>query len=248
MPDNRLVIYTAIFGGQEGLLPQYKISGADFICFTDTGLRASPWDVRRMTPKFSDPNRCAKEFKVLPHRFLPEYDTSIWIDGNYLVRGDVHDLVVNYLRENDMAIFDHNQTGDGRNCLYREFESIMQLGRETGVYKDDPEIMRAQIERYRREGYPAGNGLIFASILVRRHNSAEVKNAMELWWKEISTGSRRDQLSFNYAAWKSDFRFAVIDGNVRDNKWFHQIGVHRKSYRMKLLRYRLRRFFGLLRQ
>lgn len=245
---NSIVVYTAIYGGCDGLLPQKKCKGVDYICFSDREMHASPWDVRVMEAKGPDPVRCAKEYKILPHRFFPEYEYSIWIDGNYLIVGDLYKLLSEVLKIENMAVFDHNETyGDNRNCLYKEYESILRLGRETGCYKDDPEIMKKQIARYRSEAYPENNGLIFASILIRRHNKEAVKEAMELWWREIENGSRRDQLSFNYVAWKSGLNMHVIKENIRDNRWFYMIGIHRSDYRMKLFHYRLKRLFGLRR-
>jgi hypothetical protein len=211
-------------------------------------MHASPWDVRVMKAKNPDPVRCAKEYKILPHRFFTEYEYSIWIDGNYLVVGDVHGLLSEALDATNMAIFDHNQTeGDSRDCLYKEYESIVRLSRETGRVIDDPGVMKRQVDRYRAEGYPENNGLIFASILVRRHNDPDVKKAMEQWWHEIENGSRRDQLSFNYILWKTGLNVHVLPGNIRDNRWFYQIGIHRSDYRMKFFRYRLKRLFGLRR-
>ncbi|MBN1575912.1 MAG: DUF616 domain-containing protein [Chitinispirillaceae bacterium] len=246
MQDKRIVIYTSIFGGYDGLLPQRKIRGVDYVCFTDRPLRMSPWEIRTMQPQSADPVRCAKEFKILPHRFFPDHRISIWIDGNYLVVGDVAGLIDTALQECNMAFFSHAAAGsDARDCLYEEFESIMRLGRETGKFKDDPVLMQRQIERYKKEGYPPHSGLISGGVLLRRHHGPDVTSAMERWWKEIVSGSRRDQLSFNYVAWKERFKFQIIEGNIRDNPWFYQIGIHRSDYRMKLFRYRLRRFLGL---
>jgi len=200
MIRKRLVVYTAIFGGFEDLLPQRKFKDIDYIAFSDQPLKSRTWTVRKFPSLFSDSVRCAKEFKILPHRFFPEYEYSIWIDGNYLVVGDVGGLLDRVLKHKNMAVFDHNQTvNDARGCLYREFEEIMALGRHSGRYKDNPDVMRHQIARYRTEGYPENNGLVFASILVRRHNQPDVIRTMEHWWNEIQNGSRRDQLSFNYS-------------------------------------------------
>ena len=244
----KTVIYTAIFGGYEGLLPQRSIPGVDFVCFTDTPVRAKPWTVRVVPPPESDPTRCARNYKILPHRHFPEYDCSIWIDGNYLVVGDIDDLIEKKLHDHNMAYFDHRSTVvDSRDCVYEEYASIMKLGNDSGSFKDDPAIMKKQVDRYRKEGYPPHNGLIFSSVLIRRHHAPDVVATMERWWKELSQESKRDQLSFNYAAWKESLGANVISENVRDNRWFFQIGIHRKSYRMKLLRYRLKRLFGLLR-
>ena len=43
---------------------------------------------------------------------------------------------------------------------------------------------------------------------------------MEDWWIEIKYGSRRDQLSFNYVAWKQNLKFNYIDGDIRNNEFF----------------------------
>ena len=43
---------------------------------------------------------------------------------------------------------------------------------------------------------------------------------MEIWFDVIKRFSRRDQLSFNYAAWKAAVPFKYIELNVWDNSWF----------------------------
>ena len=247
MSNNSIVIYTAIFGGYEGLLPQRQLPGVDYICFSDRPVRAKPWTVHRVVKPYDDPTRCARNFKILPHRYLASYDCSIWIDGNYLVVGDITTLIADTLENCNMAYFDHKASmGDARDCVYDEYAAILQLGNESGKFKDDPEVMRRQIERYRKEGYPARNGLIFSSVLIRRHAADDVIATMNRWWSELSQGSKRDQLSFNYAAWRESLATSIIHENVRNNRWFFQIGKHRKNYRMKLLRYRLKRLLGLL--
>ena len=36
---------------------------------------------------------------------------------------------------------------------------------------------------------------------------SDVIKVMEDWWLELKYGSKRDQLSFNYTAWKNSFNF-----------------------------------------
>ena len=45
---------------------------------------------------------------------------------------------------------------------------------------------------------------------------------MEDWWTEIKYGSKRDQLSFNYSAWKLGIKFNYILGESRDNEYFYR--------------------------
>jgi hypothetical protein len=70
-------------------------------------------------------------------------------------------------------------------------------------------IIDAQIARYRAEGLPESSGLIEAPILLRRHTPA-VARLNAAWWAELARGSRRDQLSFNYASWKLGFCYATF--------------------------------------
>ncbi|MBD3317065.1 MAG: DUF616 domain-containing protein [Chitinivibrionales bacterium] len=248
MSANKIVVYTAIFGNYEDLIPQPEIPGVDYVCFSDTPRVSRRWQIRMVNPPCNDPTRCARQYKVLPHRRLGDYTISIWIDGNYLIVGDIKALIANALSHNNMAVFDHNQTRlDRRNCVYEEYEAIIRSNKTGGTYKDDPCTMKRQITRYTREGYPRQNGLIFSAVLLRRHNAPDVRRTMETWWREIETGSRRDQLSFDYAAWKEKLAFTVIDGDLRNNRWFYQIGIHRKSYRGKLFRYALKKRLGLIR-
>ena len=47
---------------------------------------------------------------------------------------------------------------------------------------------------------------------------------MEKWWNEVKYNSKRDQLSFNYVAWKQNLKFNYIDGDLRNNEFFDHIG------------------------
>jgi len=225
------VIYTAIFGDYDHLCePEFRPEGWNFVCFTDNqNLTSETWDVRVVDAPHQDPTRSARMYKVLPHHFVNEYETSIWVDGNIVVRGDVNDLVETYLRESNIAIFDHEYTKwDSRDCLYEEAEMLIDLTESGRRHKDDPGVMRAQIERYRAEGYPEHNGLISSMELVRRHNEEEVVDLMEGWWEEISNGSKRDQLSFNFVAWKQGTQLCWLPWDSRDNPYFKHV-PHKKD-------------------
>jgi len=243
---NKIVIYTAIFGGKDELIePKFTLKGCDFVCFTDQDFISDVWLVRKVEPEFEDPVRNARMYKVLPHKYLLEYEISIWIDGNLLLRGDVNELIKKYLKDYNLAIFDHNQhkkrwkklfwvknTEDCRDCLYEEAKYLLRIGKD-GKYKDDPDLMTEQIERYKKEGYPEHNGLAVTMMLIRRHNETDVMQTMEDWWEEIENGSRRDQLSFNYVAWKNKLNFMYMKGDSRRNKWFlHQ--QHKRRINPKL--------------
>ncbi len=244
----KIVVYTAIFGKYDGLIPQPRFKNVEYVCFTDQKLKSKAWEIRTVDPKFEDDNtRNNRYYKILPHIHFQDYEISIYVDGNFVLKRNPEELIEK-VGDFDMLTFDHNQTkSDSRDCIYKEYEAIIRLGEETGKFKDDPEIMRRQIERFKKEGYPVNNGLISAGVMIRRHHFDKVRATMDTWWKVVSKESKRDLLSFNYAAWKNNLKYAVIDGDIRvDNPWFHMIGVHRADYSRKYFRYRLKRLVGLI--
>ena len=94
-----------------------------------------------------------------------------------------------------------------------------------GNYKDDPNLITKQMNRYVKEHYPPNNSLAVTMQLLRRHNQKDCIKAMEKWWEEIKYNSKRDQLSFNYIAWKQNLKFNYIEGDARNNEFF-SVSIH----------------------
>jgi GT2 family glycosyltransferase len=190
----RIAVYTAIINSHDGLkLPEVVSPDCDYICFTDQSVsRPGPWKLRGFDYYNDDPTRIARYIKTHPHVYLPDYRWSIWIDGSLVIRDDLAPLVDGLAGADRIAGYPHPQ----RNCIYHEAQSVLE------VQLDDPERVLPQVERYRAEGYPVKNGLVETRVLVRRHHHPSIVRFDNAWWKEIDTGSRRDQLSFNYIAWK----------------------------------------------
>lgn len=215
----KIVIYTAIFGKKDDLIePKYKPKNCVFVCFTDQDFKSDTWQIRKVAPEYKDPVRAAKIFKILPHKYFPKYKYSIWIDGNMLARGNVN-ILLKYLKSTNMAAYNHMGSNDAWDCIYEEARQCIRLTKK-GSYKEEPALMQKQADHYREQGYPKHNGLITGMILVRKHNEPDVVKTMEDWWREIEKWSRRDQLSFNYTAWKNYFKFTYIPGDSRNNEFF----------------------------
>lgn len=216
---NKIVVYTAIFGGVAPLLnPVFDVKNCDFICFTDDPSNKNKYYktvVRE--PEFEDPNRSAKRYKVLGDELIDQYDYSIWIDGRHqVVFKDAKDVIQNILINNgeDVTLMNHP---DGRDCIYQEYEVLKSLNHEEKFGKQ--EIMDAQIKKYREEGFPEHFGLITGGFIVRNIKSEKTHRIMNAWWKEIQDHSRRDQLSFNYVLWKLKEKIVTIPGIYWDNEY-----------------------------
>ncbi len=229
--SSKIAIYTSIFGGYDDL-PEilYKPDNCDFICFTDEDIVSSEWKIIKSPTIYSSPNRNAKRYKVLPHKYLDQYEYSIWIDGNMSVKGDVNELVNQYLSNSSIAFYSHaNNILDSRSCPYEEAQFILTIGdknyklnpsRGILAYKDNPQIISKQMQNYQHAGFPPNKGLITGMVILRKHNDDNCIKVMEQWWSEISYNSKRDQLSFNYSAWKQKVDFNYISGDSRDNQYF----------------------------
>ncbi|TKD62369.1 glycosyltransferase domain-containing protein [Flavobacterium sp. ASW18X] len=243
---NKIAIYTGAFGKNYGIIPQKKIPGADFFCFTDDKTKIkSPWKTIELLSDHPDEGRKNRHPKILPHLYFKDYDISVYIDSNYLIVGDIHELIQS-LGNFKMAIFDHNQCDDKRDCVYDEFDALIKLGKERGSFKDAPEVMEKQIAFLKSENYPKNNGLIFSAVLVRKHNDPEVIKVMEDWWQMVSTRSKRDQLSFDYAAWKNNFKPSIISGDLRrGNPYFYFVSIAQKSYAYRLFKLKFKRLLGI---
>ena len=197
--------------------PKFVPKGCDFICFSDSSWSSKKWIVKPIESIDSDPVLSAKIYKILPHHFLKEYEYSIWVDGYFVIRGDVTILLEKYLAKAPMALYKHPQ----RNCIYEEAEACIELN------KDNAETIRKQMELYRAEGYPKNNGLLACGLILRKNCPVVNKND-EDWWLEIRKHSKRDQLSFPYIARKNNLSYAVIDDNVWDNPYIKKV-PHRKK-------------------
>lgn len=219
----KLVVYTSIFGGYDDLQNPPNIKNVDYVCFTDYNINSNFWKIIKCPIKHRDPNLCAKEYKILPHKYLKKYDYSVWVDGNISIVGNIQELIECYLIDHDIAFFNHqNTTGDSRNCIYSESEAVSKLK------KDNPDIVHKQISKYKKEGYPKNNGLICGGVIIRKHLSPEIIKSMEDWWIEIKSYSKRDQLSFNYIAWKNKLKYNFIQGDIRNNKYFKLSKSHNR--------------------
>ncbi len=179
--EKALVVYTAIFGGYDVLRdPEGRTPGVQYVCFTDNPrLRSDVWSIRYRRP-IGDPLMQAKACKILAHEAF-DCDLSLWIDGRSTLRGlnGVFDRF-----RSDLALRRH----PSRDCIYDEAEHCKQQRR------GDPRRIDVSVARYRAAGHPERHGLWLGGVLLRRHTPA-VAEFNRQWWREVSSGTSRDQIS-----------------------------------------------------
>lgn len=226
MNQNKLVVYTALFGDYDDLIePKEKFQGCDFICFTDQKhLTSAIWEIRLIEECEMPPNMMNRKYKILPHLFLSEYKWSLYVDANIAILGNPFELANKYLSIYDMAVPKHF----ARDCVYDEAKECVILGK---TKYDETKI---QMDIYKKEGFPKNFGLGENNILFRKHNAETVIKLMNDWWDELNTQTKRDQLSLAYVLWKNGEKFNYIDESARGNKYFNLI-PHRRYYRKGFL-------------
>jgi len=212
MIDSNIVVYTAIFNDYDVLMePEVKSQNVDYICFTDSKSTVKGiWETIMINECGLSPKLMSGKIKTLPHRFFPDYDYSVWVDGNVQIQYDVCELVNKYLSGADLAVPCHPR----RNCIYDEAEVCI----DKNIV--DPDKVRTQMDRYRTEGFPEHFGLSETRLLFRNHNEKQIIRMMETWWEEYQHGGERDQLSFEYAAWKHNMNYKNWEQSYSDSDYF----------------------------
>ena len=222
---NKRVIYTCITGNYEALVPlTNRQSDFDYVCFTDnSGLTSDFWELRPVPQELLKLS-CVKQqriIKICPHRYLPDYDESIWIDGAVDVLSDPNKFIEKFCSDSNKSVFIRKHPS--RNCIYTEGLTCIKLRKDKAV------IVNPQLDKYRKENFPRNFGLAETNIIYRKHKNPYCVKLMDLWAIELLNGSHRDQLSFNYALWKTGSDgFKYLETNLVRGTYFKWYSSHNR--------------------
>ena len=225
----KIVVYTCITGGYDNLIKPVKTPCVDYICFTDN-VKIDPngWEIRPIPDGLDGLTNVKKQrmIKVLPHKYLPEYDISIWVDGSVEVKADVKEFLRGFIYDGHSIFIPEHPA---RNCIYKEAKAVK------AIKKDMTDLPDKQMKKYKEEGFPENYGLVQSNIMVRWHNNEDCIEVMERWAEEIREFSHRDQLSFNYALWKAKATcFKALDKKTCNSKYFKwNVGHNVKTAKKK---------------
>lgn len=198
--NNELVIYTAFTGDYDSLKePEFIDKDAKYVCFTQNpDLKSDTWEIIQMEDSTLDDNRIAKQYKVFPNKYFPDYKYSFWLDGTFKIKGSIREYVSKYINSSMLTVV-HPE----RDCIFDEAQASMHFPRYSNY------TMTKQVEKYRNEGMPLHYGLPVLGALFRKHDDPEIISLMNQWWEEIINFTNQDQLSFSYLMWKNNFHPSV---------------------------------------
>lgn len=220
---HKVAIYTVVFGAYDNLRPPMFFSDhCDYFVLTDqTNVNSQngyqQFDLSKFEAQTEGMSTLEKArfYKTHPHLLFPEYEYSVFVDGNVQIVADIT-YEVKKLGKSFIAIHDQ----PGRDCIYDEAIAIVALGKAN---KSDA---FSQVNEYFQEGFPKHFGMFQTNVLVRRHNQEECIAVMEQWWNEMSKHTKRDQLSLTYSLWKNGFKYedvSLLGLNTAKNPTFKVI-------------------------
>lgn len=104
----------------------------DFICFTDNQslkYQSGNWNIRQIPFELKRLSWVKQQrvVKICPHRYLSDYDVSLWIDGNISIMSDVMKFISQYNLETKHI---YTRKHPSRNCIYEEEKKILQLKKD----------------------------------------------------------------------------------------------------------------------
>lgn len=221
----RLVIYTCVCGGYDVVeAPLAVCPEADYICFSDRPMDLTVWQYRPAEMKGTDGASTSRWYKLNPHLALPEYEYSLWIDGNVCIASaELYDRIDELMTEGCLyAGLSHPLRDD----IYDEAEAILK-GRRESLHN----LMK--ISKFlHKEGFPRHSSLMENNVILRAHNDPKIIASDTLWWDMYQKYSHRDQMSLAYCLWKNDVKPSLIlpEGSCARNHPAFKYTVHDKPY------------------
>jgi FkbM family methyltransferase len=190
----KFCVYTTVIGAYEELneQPAAKSTSIPFICLSDdAALRSDTWLIRRVEPMLAmDPVRSQRALKLSPHRYLAEYDCSLYIDNSVVLRAPPERLIEQFRVAEGIALSFNTL----RETVLDEFLEVSTLG------FDDQSRIFEQLNHY-NFAHPAvlKERPYWTGLLLRDHRNARVRGMLDYWLGHVLRYSRRDQLSVNLA-------------------------------------------------
>ena len=229
--NQRKCVYTVITGHYENLVPPTVFPGSDwdYICLTENPeLVSDIWKIRLFRPPFkNDHARNSRLPKACPHRYLPDYEVSLYIDNTVTLKVPPEEIEKALFPEEafEWGVFRHSF----RSTVLDEFNRVMRLS------LDEPTRVLEQFITYKTVMPDLLTAApIWAGFLLRRHHSENVIAAGEAWYAHILRHSRRDQLSLPYVL--ADYRATVnmVDKDNRNSElhtWNNKIPSRNRTRR-----------------
>lgn len=214
----KIAVYTSVYGGYDKIVePLYKDPNCDYYIFTDQVVDASSiWKKIEYDhfPQEINSNFLKNRYvKMLPHKVLPNYEYTVYIDGNLQITSEISLLFKNFDSPTGIAMHKH----PSNNGIYEEVMYNKKLGKIT-------EEEASTLEKlYKDNHMPAHFGMFECNVICRNSSNPKCTQIMNEWWNEVFKGVKRDQLYFTYVLFLLGYEFKdikLIGNNINANPMF----------------------------
>lgn len=216
--SGKIVVYTALTGEYDDVHELiYKNPNVDYLLFTNNpNVISKTWEVHYVDSTLGNV-LLSREIKMRPHKYVKDYDYSVYVDANAFIYGDIAQLTTLLSNKNTFVVTKHRVN----KSIKEEIEACVKY---KGVSQ---EVANNQYHSYLQSGFNDDLGLGECGILVRQHNESALISLMERWWIEFQNGIKRDQLSLMACIYLEQFKtYSLIDGCVFHNQYC-LIGGHK---------------------
>ncbi len=208
------VVYCVNLGGYDDLPIPPEMEDCSYFLITDAAEipEGSPWTVVSPTLQETDIKRQCLWYKTHPHWLFPDAEFVTWIDSNVECKSSSGQILIAHETLSEIATFLHPD----RDCVYEEALMIKKLK------LDQAPIIERVLEQMKKDGLPKHYGLYETNVLFSRNQDLGVRAFFETWWRRIYLGSRRDQMSFTYSAWKEGIDITPLDARycAKNSRFF----------------------------
>jgi hypothetical protein len=227
----KVVVYTALVGNYDYLraVPG-GIFNIDFICFADQSLsedfcKRKGWMFRPIPKEAGLSRRGCRQIKSMPHKFLGEYEISIWLDSNISFNKNIQEIIEEFSSSSALIRgFRHVS----RDCAYSEAEKCISLK------KDTEQNLNAMVVNMLNSGFPENYGLTETNVLFRKHHDNVIQILCEEWSYFLGEVTVRDQVSFDFLCWRHGVDVIYFNGSTHGHN--HPVfnrGLHKSNERLK---------------
>ena len=203
--NKKIIVYSCLIGDYDNVINFNKQKGYDYVLFTDQNITNVNWTILPIPKEVQNLNvsdiKKQRYIKINPHKFFKNYDLSIYIDANYIIKGDLNDFLKKILNPLDNIYITHLKFG----------KDLKVAIKDAKTNKLDNHTLLDTIEkRYFDKRITRKPGIVNAGLIIRKHLKEDCITLMEKWWEEVERYSHVDGFEFNYAAYMTKIRFLYI--------------------------------------
>jgi len=190
---NKYAVYTVITGKDKiydkihAQDKNFKENNIDYYLFTNNKFVSSNFfKVMYVDSPLSD-KILSRDIKINVHKYLPNYEKTLYIDGNVKIKNHLKLLFLNMKSDIETYEIDRN--------MIEEMEWIHK-----NKYCSK-KILMNKLRKYKNDGFDIEKNKILYGKIILRKNIPEMKYFQKLWFHEYKD-ILRDQLSLPYCIWK----------------------------------------------